>query len=170
MILRDAVMEELPFIREQRVLAYEEHSQKIPKAHWLALKQAISSIADVQPEVELIVAEVEGGIAGSVALFPAKTDAYEGYVEELDYPEIRMLAVSPQARGQGVATALISECIRRAKDQGYHSIGLHTADFMESAINLYERLGFERLPQYDFEPANDGIIVKALRLNFSDKL
>ncbi|WP_256243316.1 hypothetical protein [Bacillus sp. V3B] len=35
---------------------------------------------------------------------------------------------------------------------------------MESAIKLYERLGFERLPQFDFEPANDGIIVKAFRL------
>jgi GNAT superfamily N-acetyltransferase len=169
MILRDASVEELPFIREQRILSYEEHSQKIPKAHWRALKQGISSDVNAQSNVELIVAEVDGEIAGSVALFPAKTNAYNGYVEEMDYPEIRMLAVSPQARGKGIATALISECIRRAKTQGFHSIGLHTADFMENAMRLYERLGFARLPQYDFEPANDGIIVKAFRLNFSDE-
>jgi ribosomal protein S18 acetylase RimI-like enzyme len=37
---------------------------------------------------------------------------------------------------------------------------------MKSAMGLYERLGFERLPQFDFEPANDGIIVKAYRLSF----
>jgi GNAT superfamily N-acetyltransferase len=170
MILRDAAIDELPFIREQRVQSYEEHSKKIPKAHWRALKQAISSDADTKPNVEVMVAEVEGVIAGSVALFPAKTDAYEGYVEEMEYPEIRMLAVSPEARGKGVATALINECIQRAKAQGYHSIGLHTADFMESAMRLYEGLGFERLPQYDFEPAGDGIIVKAFRLTFENEL
>ena len=43
-------------------------------------------------------------------------------------------------------------------------MGLHTADFMENAIKLYTHLGFERLPQFDFEPTNDGIIVKAFRI------
>jgi GNAT superfamily N-acetyltransferase len=166
MIIREAVESELAYIREQRVSSYEEHAAKIPEGHWQALKQGISSKADTQTGVELLVAEVEGEILGSVALFPAKTDAYEGYVEELDYPEIRMLAVSPSARGKGVATALISECIKRAKENGHHAIGLHTGDFMENAMRLYGQLGFERLPQYDFEPANDGIIVKAYRLSF----
>lgn len=167
MIIRDVVADELQFIRAQRVKSYEEHAEKIPEAHWKALKQAISSEADLQQGVERIVAELEGEIVGSVALFPAKTDAYDGYVDELDYPEIRMLAVTPQARGNGVAAALISECIRRTKAKGFSSIGLHTADFMESAMRLYERLGFERLPQFDFEPADDGIIVKAYRLTIS---
>ncbi|MEH7503929.1 GNAT family N-acetyltransferase [Neobacillus drentensis] len=166
MIIRDAVANELSFIREQRVNSYEEHAQILPQEHWKALKQAISSDADAQDDVERIVAEIDGKIVGSVALFPAKTDAYEGLVNELDYPEIRMLAVTPQARGKGVAAALISECIQRAKLQGFQSIGLHTADFMKSAMRLYERIGFERLPQFDFEPADDGIIVKAYRLIF----
>lgn len=167
MNIREAVESELAYIREHRVNSYEEHAAKIPEGHWQALKQGISSNADTQPGVELLVAEVDGDILGSVALFPAKTDAYEGYIEELDYPEIRMLAVSPSARGKGVAAALISECINRAKKKGHNEIGLHTADFMKSAMSLYERLGFERLPQYDFEPANDGIIVKAYRLTFN---
>ncbi|MBV7506669.1 GNAT family N-acetyltransferase [Bacillus sp. sid0103] len=166
MIIRDAEVNELPFIREQRVQAYEEHAENIPGEHWNALKQGISSEADLQAEVARIVAEIDGEIVGSVALFPAKTDAYEGLVDELDFPEIRMLAVTRQARGKGVAAALITECIRRAKQQGFQSVGLHTADFMKSAMRLYEHLGFERLPQFDFEPANDGIIVKAFRLTF----
>jgi hypothetical protein len=36
---------------------------------------------------------------------------------------------------------------------------------MKSAINLYSRIGFNRLPQYDFEPSNDGVIVKAFHLS-----
>ncbi|MFC7063189.1 GNAT family N-acetyltransferase [Halobacillus seohaensis] len=164
-IVRDAKKDELPYIREQRIKAYSEHAESISVEHWQALKQAISSDADIGDGVELIVAELEGEIVGSVALFPANTDAYEGYVDELDYPELRVLAVAPEARGEGVALALVNECIRRTKGKGFESIGLHTADFMKSAIQLYQRIGFERLPQYDFEPANDGVIVKAFRLS-----
>lgn len=167
MIIREALDNELPFLREQRVLAYAEHSAKIPEGHWQALKQAILSKGDTLPGVERIVAEIDGKIAGSVVLFPAKIDAYEGNVEVLDYPEIRMLAVSPEMRGKGVASALVSECIELAKVKGYEAIGLHTGEFMVTAMKLYEQMGFERLPQYDFEPANDGIIVKAYRLSLT---
>ena len=165
MIIREAMENELSFIREQRVHAYVEHAAKIPKGHWLGLKQAILSEGDRLPGVERIVAEIDGEIAGSVVLFPANIDAYEGHVDVLDYPEIRMLAVSPEMRGKGVASALVAECIQRAKAKGYQAIGLHTGDFMETAMKLYKHMGFERLPQYDFEPANDGIIVKAFRLS-----
>ena len=163
MIIREAVESELPTIRELRISAYREHAQKIPEDHWKVLKQSISSDADTQSGAECFVAEINGEIVGSVALFPPKTDAYKGLVDELDHPEIRMLAVSENARGKGVASELIAECIQRAKAKGFQTIGLHTADFMESAIKLYERLGFDRLPKYDFEPSNDGIIVKAFR-------
>ena len=37
---------------------------------------------------------------------------------------------------------------------------------MQNAVQLYERFGFKRLPQFDFQPADDGIIVKAYRLSF----
>lgn len=166
MIIRDAREEEIQYIRNQRVKSYEEHSKVIPEKHWNALKQAILSDKDTQPGVDRIVAELEGGIVGSVVLFPANTDAYVGTAIELHYPEIRMLAVTPEARGKGVAAALVLECIRRAKVKGFQAIGLHTADYMESAVKLYNRIGFQRLSEFDFEPANDGIIVKAYRLTF----
>jgi GNAT superfamily N-acetyltransferase len=166
MILRDCLESELPLIREQRIYAYEIHAKCLPAGHWNALKHAISTDSDTNPDIERIVAVIDGMIVGSVVLYPAKADAYEGNVEKLDYPEIRMLAVAPEAQGKGIATALISECITRAKAKGFQSIGLHTGEFMTGAMRLYEQLGFERIPQHDFQPANDGIIVKAYRLSF----
>lgn len=163
--IREAKKDELPTIRQQRIDAYQDHMQSISEEHWLALKKSVTSDADQQPSVELLVAEVDGKILGSVAQFPARIDAYGGQVDELDYPEIRLLAVDQAARRKGVASALIDECIRRAKSKGYHFIGLHTGEFMTSAIALYERYGFERLPQHDFMPANDGVVVKAFRLS-----
>ncbi|WP_123043806.1 GNAT family N-acetyltransferase [Cohnella candidum] len=165
MELRDALQGERSFIREQRVNAYREHAESVPDAHWQALARALASEADNQPGVELIVAVIDGNIAGSVALFPADSDAYEGNVDRVDYPEIRMLAVSPEYRGKGVASALLKECMARAKSSGCKAIGLHTGEFMTNAIKLYEKLGFKRLPQYDFQPAGDGITVKAFRLS-----
>ncbi|KPV45259.1 GNAT family N-acetyltransferase [Alicyclobacillus ferrooxydans] len=162
MNIRDALTEDLGFIREQRVHAYSEYAGVLPSSHWRALRQAISSNADAQPGVELIVAEVDGHIAGSVALFPAKSDAYEGMLEDtLDYPEIRMLAVGTDYRGQGIASALVTECINRSEAKGFRSVGLHTGEFMRGALQLYEKLGFERIPEFDFQPADDGITVKA---------
>ncbi|MBU9723525.1 MULTISPECIES: GNAT family N-acetyltransferase [Bacillaceae] len=166
MIIREANQNEIHAIREQRIEAYLEHRREIPNDHWEGLKAAISSEADMQSGVDLIVAEDDetGELLGSVVLFPPKSDAYEGYVEELDYPEIRMLAVGPNARGKGVGKALIRECIQRSKARGYQYIGLHTGEFMKNAIALYEQFGFKRVPKYDFEPADDGIIVKAFKL------
>ncbi|MDC3417372.1 GNAT family N-acetyltransferase [Aquibacillus salsiterrae] len=164
MIIREAKEEELSFIRMQRVKAYREHERSVNEEHWQGLKQAISSEIDADEKVEVIVAEIDGQIVGSVVLFPPKMDVYEGLVTELDNPEIRMLAVDPDVRGRGVAKALIQKCIEKAKNAGHQAIGLHTGDFMHQAIALYQRLGFERQPSADFEPANDGVIVKAFRL------
>ncbi len=165
MKIRKALSYEVEMIREQRMKAYKEHAQSIPEGHWEALRKAISSDADEQNGVDLLVAELDGKVVGSVALFPAKSDTYKGLADLLDYPEIRMLAVTPQSRCKGVAEALIKECIRRTKANGSEYIGLHTADFMKTAMRLYERIGFARIPQFDFQPADDGIIVKAYRLS-----
>ena len=163
--IREALSDEVELIRNQRGKAYEDHAKVIPQDHWDALRKAIMSDADQQISVELLVAELDGEIVGSVALFPAKSDAYRGLVDMLDYPEIRMLAVNHESRGKGVAEALIKECIYRTKTKGLEHIGLHTADFMGTAMRLYERMGFARMPKFDFQPANDGIIVKAFRLS-----
>ena len=135
MLIRDARVEEQDFINELKLSAYEEHAPKIQEDHWNVLRNSVLSNAELQDDVIRLVAEIDGKIVGSVALFPAKMDAYKGLTEaEQDYPEIRMLAVSKEARGKGVATALVNECIQRAKGKGYRSIGLHTADFMEDAM------------------------------------
>lgn len=165
MQIRNALKEEYAVIREIRLKAYQEHAAKIPEDHWNSLKQSILSDEDGQPGIERIVAEIDGEIIGTVALFSPDIELYKGLAAaDQDYPELRMLAVSPKARGKGAAKGLIEECIERSKKKGYSYMGLHTADFMGSAVKLYESLGFERLPENDFVPLDDGIIVKAFRI------
>ncbi|HET6872473.1 MAG TPA: GNAT family N-acetyltransferase [Sporolactobacillaceae bacterium] len=163
---REALESEWELLQNQRLNAYSEHSEVIPGAHWEKLKEAITSGAERASGAECLVAEVDGKIAGSVVLCPENTDAYKGLADLSAYPEIRMLSVEKTYRNQGIAEALINECLNRARVRGKIAVGLHTADFMETAMRLYTRLGFERVPEQDFEPANDGIIVKAYRYTF----
>jgi GNAT superfamily N-acetyltransferase len=167
--IRDALDYEIGIIGDQRLKAYEKYAKEINEEHWNALRNAISSDVDKKMGVELLVAELDEEVAGSVALFPAKSDAYVGLSDTLEHPEIRMLAVREESRGSGVGKALIRECILRSQAKGSRYIGLHTSDFMQAAVRLYERMGFERMPKLDFQPANDGIIVKAYRLAIEQK-
>ena len=168
MFIRDAQKEEFQQIKELRLQSYQEHEKKIPAGHWTVLQKSILSDGEKQEGIERMVAEIDGEIVGTVALFSPEIEVYKGLVDggELKHPELRMLAVSPIARGKGVAKALVHECIERSKKKGYTSMGLHTADFMESAVELYLRLGFKRVPENDFVPLDDGIVVKAFRIDF----
>ena len=63
----------------------------------------------------------------------------------------RALAVHPAARGNGAARALLAtgECL--ARQAGAPVLAFHTVSFMTGAIALYERLGFCRAPQFDYD-------------------
>lgn len=113
-----------------------------------------------------IVAVLEGRIVGSVQLFTSSEAAYGLPNLNIHTPIIRLLAVAPQARGKGIATALIKESVRRSLELGAETLHLHTSDMMESAVRLYERLGFERAQDKDFY--NGQTLVKSFRLHLQE--
>ncbi len=83
---------------------------------------------------------------------------------EMPWPEVRLLAVAPAARSQGIGAALMQECVRRARRAGTGALSLHTTDLMRTAMGMYERIGFVRAPELDFHPA-PGVTVKGFRLD-----
>ena len=99
-----------------------------------------------------VLAAVEEGserVLGAVTFVPGPGPFHEGEFGDAD--SIRMLAVEPDARGRGVGTALVRECLRRASDAGRARVSLYTRPFMTSAHAMYERLGFERVRDLDWE-------------------
>jgi methylenetetrahydrofolate--tRNA-(uracil-5-)-methyltransferase len=57
---------------------------------------------------------------------------------------IRGMAVLPRARGTGVGAQLLREIETWTRQEGYNRLFLSTTPFLDSAIRLYERVGFRR--------------------------
>lgn len=67
--------------------------------------------------------------------------------------EIRMLAVSREARGRGIGEALVCACVDRAlATEACTAVVLSTQRTMHAAHRIYERLGFTRAPERDWKP------------------
>jgi predicted N-acetyltransferase YhbS len=165
--VRDARPAEADAVRALTMEAYEEYLGLMEPEAWKGLHGAILGAFDTVAAAEMIVAEVEGRLAGSVMLFPARADAYAGAVRPLERPEVRMLAVAPWARGRGIGSILMRECVRRAKESGARELGIHTSRSMRAARELYRRMGFRRIPADDFQPPG-GELVEAHALSLDD--
>jgi GNAT superfamily N-acetyltransferase len=165
-VIRSAREADRPAIETVTLAAYEQYAAILPRRLWREYRRNIvATLADATPEIA-IVAEAGGALVGSVLLHPAGAVAANpgrGTSSRLEHPEVRLLAVAPSARGQGVGRRLMDECVRRARASGTAALILHTADMMSVAMKLYERMGFVRDTTLDYEVAAD-VLVKGYRL------
>ena len=157
-VVRDARPEERAAVRELMLRAYAEYETIMDPTSWAELDHAVRSALDANVPSECIVAVDGATPIGTATLYPAHVDAYGDATRVEDCPEVRLVAVAPEARGRGVARALMEECIRRARASGATALGLHTSRSLRAAMALYARMGFERWPESDFQPPGTELI------------
>jgi len=113
-------------------------------------EEELRRVDDRSRHAEVVVAVIDGSVAGTLTYVPSLGPYAEG--DDPDAAWIRMLAVAPEFRGQGIGAALVEWCVRRARDSGRQRLVLHTTDPMTDAQRLYTRLGFSRAPDLDWQP------------------
>jgi ribosomal protein S18 acetylase RimI-like enzyme len=160
--IREARPEELDATGDLMVAAYSQFSPSLPAPAWQEYEADIRDVRRRLAEATLIVAEDGGRLAGAVTFYPDATKEPHA-AWPASWANFRLLAVHPTARGRGIGRLLTEECIRRARASGRAALGLHTTQLMEVARAMYERMGFVRVPEFDFSPVPQ-IRVMAYRL------
>jgi len=149
--VRDAVPADHPAIRAVVAAAYGQYAGLIPPVVFSNYQADLLDLERHASHGRLLVVDVDERVWGFGAFYP------DASVQGLGWPpgwaSGRALAVHPAARGYGVARALMAAGERLAQDGGAPVIALHTASFMTTARALYERLGYRRAPEFDFDMA-----------------
>lgn len=99
-----------------------------------------------EPRGALLMAKVDGALAGCCALRPLDT------VDDPNACEMKRLYVRPQFRGLGLGRQLVEATLDCARRAGYDCLLLDTLSEMEAARALYQELGFWEVPPYYHNP------------------
>ncbi|MFF8970415.1 GNAT family N-acetyltransferase [Streptomyces sp. NPDC014995] len=111
----------------------------------------LRDVAGRAAAADVLVAAEGDRILGGVTFVPSG-----GPMADIAGPgeaEIRMLAVARETRGRGAGEALVRFCVERARSTpGCTAVVLSTQRTMHAAHRIYERLGFVRTPERDWNP------------------
>ncbi|WP_328768749.1 GNAT family N-acetyltransferase [Streptomyces sp. NBC_00286] len=110
----------------------------------------LRNVAKRAAAAEVLVAVEHDRVLGGVTFVPSGGPMAD--IAEPGEAEIRMLAVAPESRGRGIGEALVRACMDRARAEGCAGIVLSTQRAMHAAHRIYERLGFARAPERDWNP------------------
>jgi N-acetylglutamate synthase-like GNAT family acetyltransferase len=131
--IRRAVEEDVFHIESLLQAAFSEYQSLYTPEGFAATTPKSRQLKDRLTEGPIWVAVRKDSIVGTVSAVPLDRALY-----------IRSMAVSPEARGQGIGSLLLMQVESFASDNGLHSLYLSTTPFLSSAIQLYEAFGFRR--------------------------
>jgi GNAT superfamily N-acetyltransferase len=111
----------------------ETPGDELPEAYWAAY-EAI----DRDPNNMLIVAEIDGRVAGTLQLTYIPSLTYTGG----ERAQIEGIRVAAEHRGHGVGQELIGWVVEQARARGCRVVQLTTDRQRPDAIRFYQKIGF----------------------------
>lgn len=141
LIIRDAVQEDVPVILE----IYNDAVRNLAATFDLeekTLEERMEWFGHYGGSHPLIVAEVDGKVAGysSLSMFREK-EAYKSTVE-------LSLYIAEDCRGRGLGKALMEEILRRARQNGFHTVISGITAGNEVSVRLHEYFSFDYIGNF----------------------
>jgi len=139
LVLRLARRDDLPSI--VRMLAdddlgsqRERYEEPLPESYYAAFDKI-----DSDSNHELIVAELNGGVIGTLHLMFLPSLSFQGGLRA----QVESVRVDKPYQGKGIGSDMMRWTIERAKERDAHIVQLTTHKSREDAHRFYERLGFK---------------------------
>jgi len=140
--VRPATPDDIPQIYDLIVAlaVYEREPDAVTGTHEMLADALFGS----RPSAEALIAEADGEVAG-FAIFHGTFSTWECepgiWLEDLFVPE--------DHRRSGAGFALLSHLAKLALDRGCPRLEWHALDWNELALGFYERLGAERMSEWE---------------------
>jgi GNAT superfamily N-acetyltransferase len=113
----------------------ERFETPLPQAYYSAF-EAIQA----DPNQELIVAELDGEVIGTLQLMYLPSLSYQGGTRA----QVESVRVAQGLRGKGIGAEMMKWAIERARQRGCHLMQLTSHKSRTDAHRFYEKLGFTK--------------------------
>ncbi len=129
-------------------IAFAQYERHLDEEDWKKFNNGLNDkirIYNTFKRAEVIVAEAREKVVGIVYIVPSgnKTEHFDN-----SWAYVRMLAVHPEYRNQGIAKQLMQLGIQCATSNGEKILALHTGSFMKEARGMYPKMGFDKIKNY----------------------
>lgn len=139
-VFRQAKRADLPVI--VRMLAEDDLGSQRERFEDPLPESYYKAFAEIEKDSnnELIVAEMDGEVVGTLHLMFLPSISYQGGMRA----QVESVRVDGRLRGQGIGSAMMKWAIARAKELDAHLVQLTTHRSREDAHRFYEKLGFSK--------------------------
>ena len=154
-ILRTHQPGDMGWVVQRHGILYAEEYAWDEQFEALVAEIVTSFIQNYDPKRERCwIAEKDGDIVGSVFL-----------VKQSDSTaKLRLLLVEPKARGLGLGTRLVNECIKFAQQVGYSKITLWTNNILSAARHTYQKAGFRLINEQPHRSFGQDLVAQTWEL------
>ena len=144
MKIRSGNNNDLEYLRALGLQSWTPYRKALSHKHWEELFAIINNTAtysELLKNSECLVYENEAKDIVGMAFIVPKGNPNEIYDEK--WCHLRFVSVHPRYQGQGIGEKLTRKCIEIAKANNEEIMALHTAEMMQSARHIYEKIGFK---------------------------
>jgi predicted N-acetyltransferase YhbS len=150
-VIREARPEDDATVGELLVEAFiTQYAKKLPEVVYTEeRKRELRDVASRRKVASVLVAEVDGEVVGTVALYPPGAPGSEAWLPNA--ADLRGLATSVRHHGTRLARPLLEAAEALARRWGGDVVSLHVRRGAEGVARMYMKRGYVREPSGDLD-------------------